>query len=301
MDSPQKELMSALSALHLSGKYSDLKILCNSKEWAVHRVLFCSRSGFFDGACSNAFLEAETGVIDLSDDDEEAVENMIHYFYHLDYLESEEEKPTTPSFAHRVQDTQSHKPRKLDLSQIVDPLFAQAISCAPPTPITPSNELSSPALRARRDSASNEDLSPRSPKGKTGARHANAATASPCDSCEESDDEEYEGYETDDSYLLTHARVYTLADKYGIPGLKSLAKHKFERQMACYYDSPEFADAVEEVYTTTIDTDRGLRNVVLQAFRSHPRLANTQDVFEVIKRTPTLAFDLWRVERGIPV
>lgn len=124
---------------------------------------------------------------------------------------------------------------------------------------------------------------------------------SPCDSSDEYDAEEDGEYETDDSYLLAHTRVYALAEKYGIPGLKNLAKHKFERQMACYYDSPEFADAVEEVYSSTIDNDRGLRDVVLQAFRSHPQLASTQDVFAVIKRTPALAFELWKVERGLSV
>jgi hypothetical protein len=68
------------------------------------------------------------------------------------------------------------------------------------------------------------------------------------------------------------------------PALKDLAKSKFEMAMACYYDSPEFADAIEDVRPSTTT---GLRDVVLQAFRSHPRLASTQDVSGVIKRTPT--------------
>lgn len=64
--------------LHLGGKYSDLTVKCNSREYAVHRAILCSRSGFFDGACSNQFREAQTGLIDLSEEDEEAVEHMIH-------------------------------------------------------------------------------------------------------------------------------------------------------------------------------------------------------------------------------
>jgi len=68
----------ARGRLHVGGKYSDLTITCNYRQWAVHRAIVCSRSGFFDGACSYAFREAETRSIDLSEDDEEAVNQMIH-------------------------------------------------------------------------------------------------------------------------------------------------------------------------------------------------------------------------------
>ena len=101
--------------------------------------------------------------------------------------------------------------------------------------------------------------------------------------------------------LVQHTRVYALAEKYDIPSLKHLAKNKFEMAMACYYDSPEFADAIEEVYCSTIDSDRGLRDIVLETFKCHPQLASTQDVYAVIKETPTLALELFKLERGIPV
>jgi hypothetical protein len=86
MDAPMIELKSALASLFQCGQYSDLTIVCGAKRYQVHRILLATRSTFFEGACRGGFREAESGVIDLSEDDAEAVEHMIHYFYHMDYL-----------------------------------------------------------------------------------------------------------------------------------------------------------------------------------------------------------------------
>jgi hypothetical protein len=59
-------------------KFSDLTIVCGAKRYPVHRVLLATRSSFFAGACRNSFIEAETGVINLSEDDADAVEHMVH-------------------------------------------------------------------------------------------------------------------------------------------------------------------------------------------------------------------------------
>jgi hypothetical protein len=72
------ELKSALASLFQSSQYSDLTIVCGMKRYPVHRLLLATRSTFFEGACRGGFREAETGVIDLTDDDAEAVEHMIH-------------------------------------------------------------------------------------------------------------------------------------------------------------------------------------------------------------------------------
>lgn len=288
----QQDLLQALSALKVTGRFSDLRLVCNARHWDVHKAIVCSRSGFFDGACSHQFREATSGVIDLSEDDEDAVEQMVHYFYYLDYLNDEAGQQPASMFRHRAySDQRARAAKKLDLSQIEDPLLAQAgFYRAPQTPATPPG-----SSHGERSSLDMPDKKPRSPvRARAGTPPLEVDEGSE----EEYDEEEYESTETE-SHLLLHTRVYALAEKYDIPSLKQLARRKFEMAVACYYDAPELADAIEFVYSSTIDSDRGLRDVVIQLFRTHPQLANTQDMFAVIQETPTLALDLWKVERGL--
>ena len=105
----------------------------------------------------------------------------------------------------------------------------------------------------------------------------------------------------DTADLVVHARVYALAEKYGVSGLKALAKEKFEVIVAHRWNQDDFLDAAMEVYTHTIDSDRGLRNVVIQAFRQRPELTSNNDVREVVQELPSLASDLHRMSNGIPV
>jgi len=293
----------AVNRLHLGGKYSDLTITCNDRQWSVHKAILCSRSGFFDGACSNRFREADTGVIDLSEDDEDAIEHMIHYFYHLDYLNEETDREASAVFRHRLlSDARRRLPKKLDLSMVEDPLLSQAGYCAPePNVASPSGTDSAISINTDMSQFKNKVKSPRTPRSPAKNRQHLSPYDSEANSDYESYDDDEEEVGEEESHLLTHTRVYALAEKYDIPSLKDLAQSKFEMAMACYYDSSEFADAIEEVYYSTIDSDRGLRDVVLQAFRAHPALATTQDVYAVIKETPTLALELYKIERGIPV
>lgn len=195
-------------------------------------------------------------------------------FYHLDYLSDQPTAESSALFRHRMVSDQRRKSGiKLDLSAIEDPLITQAGAHArrPDSPMEATG--TQPGLLK-----------------KTRSPERSSTPPSEIDVDEVTSDDESNEQDTlsppTESHLLLHTRVYALAEKYDIPSLKLVAQQKFEAAMACYYDAPEFAEAVEEVYCSTIDSDRGLRDVCLQAFATHPQLVTTQDVYAVIENTP---------------
>ncbi|KAK1948716.1 hypothetical protein LY78DRAFT_622784, partial [Colletotrichum sublineola] len=71
---------------------------------------------------------------------------------------------------------------------------------------------------------------------------------------------------TDLSGLFLHAKVYAIAEKYVIGGLKDLAVSKFRTAAETTWDAGDFLDAASVAYTSTIETDWGLRDVILEVF-----------------------------------
>ena len=69
------------------------------------------------------------------------------------------------------------------------------------------------------------------------------------------------------SELHTHARMYALGDEYGISDLKEEALWKFKRTMEAKEGDEDELESVMEVipvvYTTTLSSDRGLRDAVV--------------------------------------
>ncbi|KAF5561714.1 kelch 4 [Fusarium napiforme] len=75
----------ALGNLLNTGDYSDFIIICGEACHKVHKAIICPRSDFFKAACCSGFKEAQTGEVELPDDDPFAVSMMIEYFYHQTY------------------------------------------------------------------------------------------------------------------------------------------------------------------------------------------------------------------------
>lgn len=61
-------------------------------------------------------------------------------------------------------------------------------------------------------------------------------------------------------------QVYELADRFCIPGLKSLAERKFRSVVKAQWDLPEFAEAVKYAYSIAPPgpTGQDLRNIVIE-------------------------------------
>ncbi|GAB1199811.1 hypothetical protein APSETT444_009170 [Aspergillus pseudonomiae] len=110
-----------------------------------------------------------------------------------------------------------------------------------------------------------------------------------------SSDEDAAVGETDDSgeQLLKHARVYTLADKLGIPALKTLAHSKIHRVNSTSHGEIAYA---RYVYTHTPADDATIRKPVASfwALRSHVLRHEAEEEFrKLCLEVPEFCFDVF--------
>ncbi|RKK88790.1 hypothetical protein BFJ68_g16855 [Fusarium oxysporum] len=91
--------------------------------------------------------------------------------------------------------------------------------------------------------------------------------------------------------LCLHAKVYALGEKYGIEDLKGLALDKFHAEAEHHWQSDDFLHAIQEVYKSTIEEDRPLRDIVVEVIDAHPELLDQSRWQESIKDLG-LCFDL---------
>ena len=92
--------------------------------------------------------------------------------------------------------------------------------------------------------------------------------------------------------LVFHAEMYSLADKYNIRGMKVLAQDHFQDRANGNCRVKEFPTAIRTVYKTTVDEDRGLRDVVVDIISMNTDLLDRPEIKEAVKDTADLAFEL---------
>jgi hypothetical protein len=92
--------------------------------------------------------------------------------------------------------------------------------------------------------------------------------------------------------MVLHAKMYELGEKYVVEGLKELAKDKFARSCRFYWNTPHFAAAVEHVFSSTVESDMGLRDIVIETISLHTNVLNMPGMRDVLNQFNDLAVGL---------
>ncbi|CAN9449974.1 unnamed protein product [Alternaria alternata] len=78
--------------------------------------------------------------------------------------------------------------------------------------------------------------------------------------------------------LLVNAKMYEIGDKYDVLGLKQLALAKFSLACETYWESQQFAPAAHYAFSTTPESDKGLRDIVTKTIADHTKTLNSPAV-----------------------
>ena len=92
---------------------------------------------------------------------------------------------------------------------------------------------------------------------------------------------------------MNNIRVYALAGKYDIPKLKDLAKSRIWDRSNRSLIENDFQDVTIEIYNSTPPGDRGLRDLILEMWRSGIEVGSRYSKWESdLRENGDLAFDI---------
>ncbi|EMD66038.1 hypothetical protein COCSADRAFT_35975 [Bipolaris sorokiniana ND90Pr] len=263
----QQQVLDSLKSFLASGAYSDLSIKCGRDTYRVHKVIVCGRAGFFARAIKFGGQEAQTDQIDLPEDDPKTVKLLIQYLYEGEY------------------------------DPVLPPTTPQTTTLAVVTPVkhwdTASKSLSFPHTCHMIEfrgfdgpsiyDCSNDQLCPHH-RCSIDCRYRCREFS--CQTCV------LPNPIGPSSQLLTHAKMYELADKYEVVGLKELSKEKFSRGCKHFWDTPAFPIAARHAFSTTPGKDNGLRCCVSQAVATNMQLIRKPEVRALLMQFNGLALGI---------
>ena len=93
--------------------------------------------------------------------------------------------------------------------------------------------------------------------------------------------------------LVINAQVYIIADKYDVQELKEQAAAKYKEVLPRSWNSSAFTDSARMIYENTPETDRTLRNVIVQgASENAKKLLDRGEFIDLLKSHGALAADI---------
>ncbi|KJY01921.1 hypothetical protein TI39_contig272g00004 [Zymoseptoria brevis] len=94
---------------------------------------------------------------------------------------------------------------------------------------------------------------------------------------------------------LAHAKVFAIAEKYQVPGLKNLAVSKFKAAMEVPQQKhADLAEIITTVFNTTPETVRDLRDLVSARLTTDCTLLDRKDIEIAVNNVSGLTFELLR-------
>lgn len=233
----QRACPQAVLKSYKSGDYTDLIISCGDLIFNVHRVVVCSTCDFFKKSVSFG-KEQEDGRINLPDDDPEMIRRLIAFCYLGNYDPCDDLFLNSLDSLKQYASTTSLAPTSHSRYRRGG-LFAAPDPCSCLMPMT--QNFKQAIMKPKSDGVPSDYTIVKKPD------HS-AEVAEP---------------------LTIHATMYALADKYQVDGLVALARDKFESCLHHHANTNDFVNAVQITYSTTLETNRRLRDTVYNAFLTH--------------------------------
>ncbi|KAJ4359155.1 hypothetical protein N0V95_002407 [Ascochyta clinopodiicola] len=99
----------------------------------------------------------------------------------------------------------------------------------------------------------------------------------------------------DASQFLLHSQMYEIADKYDIAALKELAQSKFSYACRHWWNTEYFTPAAHHAFSTTPETDKGLRDIISTTISRRMELLNKPEVEAVLNEFNGLAVGILKL------
>ena len=100
-------------------------------------------------------------------------------------------------------------------------------------------------------------------------------------------------------YIIEHAKVFAIAVKYQIDGLRDLAASKFRDAASAHWDHDDFVHSIYITYNSTAEEVTQLREVVAEILHQHfDHIEEESELESALCNVPRLAYEVLKRSRA---
>ncbi|EME86052.1 uncharacterized protein MYCFIDRAFT_82001 [Pseudocercospora fijiensis CIRAD86] len=233
----EKSFVAKIATLHLNRDYSDMKIICGTQEFPLHRAVVCPQSSVLADQMKSGFKESN-GTIEHKEFDEDTVARMIQYLYTQRY--------DVPAYPVASESTAAEHEANADVESTVRNEGVELEPSVPSSSVESVALLQGPATNAAPEDVDATQFSSGSMSLQTSASLHDI--------------------------LMMHVRVHHIANYYDIPMLKIKAVQEFYSIVWSnnyVWERSGFASVLDEIYRANKSQDGGLRSAAARLAKKH--------------------------------